>query len=163
MAKNQINEEQLTEARMRNRQDKRVPFLIRDDGMLYPNVPLVAKKNNFRPYHGDPKASLADRLRYLQGFGQRRKVTYTPAADEPFELGKASAEEIVAFAMEEFGAALDADKPIDQLRKECYELSQLPAIDLLKLQAGPEAENARVEEQNAQQRTQRRRRTSHEG
>jgi hypothetical protein len=123
-------EQKMSEARMRRRQNKECPLLIRDDGMLYPNVPLVAKKPNYRPYRGDPKASLADRMAYLQGFGQRRKVVFTPADDEPFELSKASADEVLAFALEEYGAALDPDWPIEKLRAECYRLSQLPTMEL---------------------------------
>lgn len=158
-----VNEEQITEARMRNRQSKNPPFLIRDDGMLYPNVPLVAKKNNFRPYHGDPKASLDERMRYLSGQASRRKVTYTPV-DEPFELGKATADEVVAFAMEEFGAVLDVGTPIDKLRKQCYELSQLPEIELQKVQEQsiPDADAEPVAE-HTQQRAPRRRRQSADG
>lgn len=123
-------EEKLSNARNRRRQSRECPLLIRDDGMLYPNVPLVAKKQNFRPYRGDPKASLAERMRYLQGFSQRRAVVFDPAPDAPFELSKASAEEIVAFALEEYGAALDGEMPIDKLRAECYRLSQLPDLEL---------------------------------
>lgn len=124
-------EERMSEARARRRQDKNCPLLIRDDGMLFPNVPLVAKKPNFRPYRGDPKASLEDRLAYLQGFGQRRRVNYDPSVEEePFDLTKASADEIIAFAMEEYGAALDAETPLPELRAECYRLSQLPIMEL---------------------------------
>jgi hypothetical protein len=130
MAFTEQNEQVLANARGQRRQDKRVPLLIRDDGMLYPNVPLVAKKNNFRPYHGDPKASLEERMRYLQGFGQQRRKVVFEQPDEAFELGKATADEIVAFAMQEYGAALDPSTPIDTLRAECYRLSQLPDMDL---------------------------------
>jgi len=130
MAKHGIDEERLTEARMRGRQDKRTPFLInQDDGRLFPNVPLVAKNPKYRPYHGDPKASLAERMAFLAGHtsSARRRVVLDP---EPFNLSKATADEIVAFAMEEYGAALDADKPIDELRAECYQLSQLPEVPI---------------------------------
>lgn len=130
MAFTEQNEQVLANARGQRRQDKRVPLLIRDDGMLYPNVPLVAKKNNFRPYHGDPKASLEERMAYLQGFGQQRRKVVFEQPEEAFELGKATADEIVAFAMQEYGAALDPSTPIDTLRAECYRLSQLPDMDL---------------------------------
>jgi hypothetical protein len=129
-------EEKLSNARNRRRQSRECPLLIRDDGMLFPNVPLVAKKQNFRPYRGDPKASLAERMRYLQGFSQRRQVVFNPEADAaPFELGKATADEIVAFAMEEYGAVLDAAKPLPDLRQECYRLSMLPEMELPAAQA----------------------------
>lgn len=121
----QINEERLAEARVSNRQNKAVPFLIRDDGMLYPNVPLVAKNPRYRPYHGDPKATLKQRLDWLAGVQapQRRKVVLEP---EPFNLSHATAEEIVAFALEEFGAALDPETPLKLLREQCFNLANLP-------------------------------------
>lgn len=118
-----INEEKLAEARTANRQNKAVPFLIRDDGMLYPNVPLVAKNPRYRPYHGDPKANLQQRLAWLSGeqTPKRRQVVMEP---EPFNLSKANAQEIVSFALEEFGAALDVETPLDTLRKQCFNLAQ---------------------------------------
>ena len=128
-------EEKLSNARSRRRQSRECPLLIRDDGMLFPNVPLVAKKQNFRPYRGDPRASLQDRLRYLQGFSQRRQVVFDPAPDAPFELSKATADEIVAFAMEEYGAVLDPATPLPELRQECYRLSTLPEMELPAAQA----------------------------
>lgn len=132
MRMNDETEARLSEARSRRRQNRECPLLIRDDGMLFPNVPLVAKKQNFRPYRGDPKASLQERLNYLSGYGQsRRRVHYDPSVDEaPFELSKASAEDIIAFAFEELGATLDPALPLPELRAECYRLSQLPDIQM---------------------------------
>lgn len=130
MAKPRINEERLAEARQKTRQDKRTPFLInQDDGRLYPNTALVAKNPKYRPYHGDVRASEAERMAYLEGreTSTRRRVVMDP---EPFNLSRATADEIVAFAMEEFGAALDADKDINDLRAECFKLSQLPEMEV---------------------------------
>jgi len=130
MAKPRINEEQITEARSRTRQDKRTPFLInQDDGRLYPNTALVAKNPKYRPYHGDVRASEAERMAYLAGreTSTRRKVVLDP---EPFNLSRATADEIVSFAMEEYGAALDADQDINDLRAECFKLSQLPEMEV---------------------------------
>jgi hypothetical protein len=116
-------------ATSRKRQNKAVPFLIRDDGMLYPNVPLVAKNPRFRPYHGDIRASLEDRMRYLKGLASRRALVYDEAvAEEPFDLAKATAAEICDFAVEQYGATLDPGKDIKELRSECLQLSQLPPV-----------------------------------
>ena len=128
---NDQDEERVAGARARSKkhgQDQRVPFLIRDDGMLYPNVPLVRKSPRFRLYYGDPKASLADRMRFLSGLSKKREVIYNPEPDEPFDIGKADVDALLNFAVEQFGRVLDANKPIKALREEVYALSQLPEV-----------------------------------
>lgn len=129
-------EQRIAESRSRLRQDRTVPLLIRDDGMLYPNTKLVAKNPRFRPYHGDPKANLQDRLRFLQGFAGKRDVVFTQP-DEPFDIGQADADALAAFAMEQYGAVLDPAKPIGVLRKQVFDLSQLP--DGPAAEAAPDA------------------------
>lgn len=119
-------EQRIADRRARLRQNQSVPFLIRDDGMLYPNTVLVARKPNFRPYHGDPKATLTDRLRYLQGLGAKRAVSYTPEPEAPFDIGAADVDALAEFAQEQYGAILDTSKPIKTLREQVYKLSQLP-------------------------------------
>lgn len=119
-------EKRASERRSTLRQDKRVPLLIRDDGKLYPNVPLVARKPNFRPYHGSAKASLEDRMRYLEGLGAKRAVIYTEQPDEPFDIGKADADQLAQFAQEQYGAVIDTSKPLKVLREHVFKLSQLP-------------------------------------
>ncbi len=120
-------EQRIAEARARQRQDKAVPFLIRDDGMLYPNVPKVRERSGakFRPYHGSPKATLDERLRYLKGLAPARPVTFTEP--EPFDVGTATADELVQFAQEQWGELLDPSKPLRQLREAVMQLSRLPA------------------------------------
>lgn len=119
-------EKALSTSRARKRQKMDPPLLVRDDGVLFPNVPLVAKKPNFRPYHGPtkPAPSRAELIEYYNGAsrGQKRAIVgFAPA--EAFDLGKADADAIVNFAMEEFGAALDPRTPINELRMQCYRLS----------------------------------------
>lgn len=126
MAITEQDETRAADARGRHRQDKKVPMLIRDDGMLYPNTPLVRRNPRFRPYHGDPRASLADRMRYLAGLGARRAVVFTEEPEAPFDLGKATVEELLVFAQDQFGVVLDPNKPVKALRQEVYRLSQLP-------------------------------------
>lgn len=127
MAKAHLSEANLSEARARGRQSRSPALLVNAEGRLYPNVPLVAKKPEWRPYHGDAKASVQERIDYFHGVAntRRRAVVMEP---EPFNLSKASADEIVAFAMEEFGTPLDGSLPINELRQQCYRLSQLPEI-----------------------------------
>ena len=122
MAITDHQEQQVADARGRNRQDKHTPLLIRDDGMLYPNTKLVAKNPRFRPYHGNPHATLEERMRYLQGLGPRTKVVF----EQPvFDIGKADKDQLVAFAMDEYGAVLDPSKPINKLRQEVAKLAEL--------------------------------------
>jgi len=120
-------EQRIADARGRKRQDKNVPLLIRDDGMLYPNVPKVRERSGtkFRPYHGDPKATLEQRKRYLLGLAPARPVAFTEP--EPFDIGKADADELVQFAQEQYGELLDPSKPVKFLREAVLQLSRLPA------------------------------------
>lgn len=132
MARNDDHtEERLNENRSRRRQNREVPFVVRSDGVLMPNVPLIAKKQNFRPYHGPtkPAPSRQQLIDYYNGYGQsqRRKVVFTQP-QEPFDLGTAGAAEIVDFALTEFGVELDAAKPLAELRQDCYRLATLPDI-----------------------------------
>lgn len=126
-----VTEERASNARARSKkhaQDTKVPFLIRDDGMLYPNTPLVRRNPRFRFYYGDPKASLSDRMRFLAGLSKKRDVIYNPEPDEPFDIGKAGVDELLAFAVEQFGRVLDPNKPLKALREEVFALSQLPDV-----------------------------------
>lgn len=119
-------EARAAERRSTLRQHKTVPLLIRDDGVLYPNVPLVARKSNFRPYHGSAKASLEDRMRYLDGLGAKRAVIFTEEPEEPFDIGKADADQLAHFAQEQYGAVIDTSKPLKVLREQVFKLAQLP-------------------------------------
>lgn len=85
---------------------------IRDDGTLVPSTPRILAQPNIRPYHGDPRATLQERLRYLAGFVQRRPVVGL----EPFNMRKATKEEILQFMDEEYGVQLDARGDEDTVR-----------------------------------------------
>jgi hypothetical protein len=119
-------EQRIADSRSRKRQDGKVPFLIRDDGMLYPNTALVREqRSRYRPYHGDVRASLEERLRYLKGLAPVRAVEFTEP--EPFDIGKADADALVQFAQEQWGELLDPSKPIAHLRAAVAQLAKLPA------------------------------------
>ncbi len=118
-------EQRVSDARAKHRQDKKTPFLIRDDGMLYPNTPLMRRNQRFRPYYGDVKASLADRMRFLAGLAARREVVYNPEPEAPFDIGTASVDDLLNFAVEQFGRVLDPSKPVKKLREEVFALSQM--------------------------------------
>lgn len=126
MAIDENTEERAAQSRLR--QDKRTPFLINEaDARLYPNTKLMRQRPGYRLYHGDARASLADRQRYLLGLTARREVAYDPAADQApaFDLNTAGLDEILSFATEQYGAVLDPNMPIAKLRRRVYELSRL--------------------------------------
>lgn len=128
MADTEKLEEAAAARRNRNRQNKEVPFLIRDDGVLMPNVPLIARKRNFRPYRGDPAASLEERMRYLQGLSaQRRVINSAEQADEeaPFDIAKASKDELITFAEENYAVTLDEGMHLNKMRAEVARMAGL--------------------------------------
>jgi hypothetical protein len=126
MAITELDEERAQRVAERQRQDKKTPLLISEDGRLYPNTKLMRANPRYRPYHGSPKASLEDRKRYLLGLGAKRAVQYEPEPEEAFDIGKASVEALLEFAQEQYGIVLDPNKPPKLLREEVYRLSQLP-------------------------------------
>lgn len=114
--------------RVKHAQDPKMPFLIhRVDGRLMPNVAQLRKHPDYRPYTGAVKASLAERMLYLStGSTRVRVVDTTEPQDEPepFDVGKATADELVAFAATEFGVTLNASAPLRTLRRQVVEASK---------------------------------------
>jgi len=115
-------------------QDKRVPFLIHvDDARLLPNTPLTRKNPSYRQYHGDAKAPLEERKRYLategagRGAPRRAVVGMSQDVEAPFDIGAASKAELVAFAMTEYSTALSDDADIRTLRKQVAKLAETAA------------------------------------
>jgi hypothetical protein len=126
MAIDENLEERVAQHRSKMRQNKAVPWLIRDDGIIMPNTPLIAKKQNFRPYHGKLDASLEDRMAYLQGLSARRRVINTAAAadeDQAFDIAKATKDELITFAQEQFGEILDPALHLNKLRADVARLA----------------------------------------
>lgn len=123
----------------RNQQDKEHPMLINiKDFRLMPNVPSLRNHRNYRPYAGDIRATRDERQRIvetgsmlgrpivvdthmakLQASNPALKgqdpaaVPELPAVAEngepPFDVGKASREELCAFALRYYGADIDPD------------------------------------------------------
>ncbi len=107
------------------RQDGAAPLLINtEDGRLMPNAPNIRALQGYRVYHGDPKADLKTRMAYLRSDGHGRK--HTPVLDDaqPFDVSKAPKEELVAFAMNEYGVALDVTADLRTMRKKVMELAE---------------------------------------
>lgn len=125
MTEQQVNN--LTNAvnKAKYKQDKVHPMVInREDGRLMPNNAMLRAHKNYVVYTGPLDADLPSRMRWLKGLvsHQGPKVVNSAAAADNFDVGKATKEEIVGFAMEQYGAALDPTKHIATLRKEVMAL-----------------------------------------
>jgi len=110
-------------ARGARRQNKAQPWLIRDDGQIFPNVPLLAKRKNMRVFTGDIKASIEERLRYIQGLPGKRRVTFDEP--DPLSITKASKEELIAFAFDEHSEVIDPGEHINKVRALICKLEDL--------------------------------------
>jgi hypothetical protein len=111
------------------------PFLINiDDGRLIPNVKRIREHRGakYRVYTGDPKASIDERMAYLKSGlgrpGRRGVVNSAAVVEEPFDIAKASKEDLVAFAASEYGLALDSAKSLKVLREEFAKAAE--ALDM---------------------------------
>ncbi len=131
-------EANLAAARARTRQDKKIPFLINtEDARLVPNTPLTAKLAQYRPFHGDFRASEAERKAYLMsgGLGTTKRGVKIPTQEEleaeVFDIAKASKDELIAFAFDQYQEVLDPSTDVRTLRKKVAELAAAAEIDPL--------------------------------
>lgn len=106
---------------MADQQPKRRPtpktFAIRDDGMLYPAFDSVLRNPRYRPYHGDPNASLEQRLAYLRGENARNSAK-EDAERGVFNITTAEKDELIEFMLDEYGFQLDSRLSIEKLRSQ---------------------------------------------
>lgn len=107
----------------------------RDDGVLVPYNHLVAKLPNVRPYWGDPNATREQVIEWLgsKGMplnsGQPQNMAAALAeqkAEADRDAGridprKASKDELLAFAMEEFGLEPEAGEVLATFRRRVAE------------------------------------------
>lgn len=141
MAITDAQEANLSNMLARNRQDKKIPFCINvKDGRLMPNVKEIREHADYRPYTGNYKASLDERMAYLRsgGFGGTKRAVVpfvddappapAPAAEEePFDIAKASKEELVAFAFDQWAEVLSVDTHLTTLRSQVAKLAKVNA------------------------------------
>lgn len=125
---NEQTEQKMISARAaRNKQNKEVPFLINvKDGRLLPNIPALAGRPaektpsghtipakkphpNYRPFTGSPKASLEERMKWLEtsGAAAPRGREVSLANIEPFDVGTATLDELVEFGSSEYGLEIN--------------------------------------------------------
>ena len=123
----EAQENAAAEARARARQDKRNPFLIHmDDARLIPNVEKLRTHPKYRVFTGPSTASLEERKAWLASMGGGRRIILDSGADlPPFDIGKATVDELVAFAASEYGTALDPKKHHNTLRAELRKLAEM--------------------------------------
>ena len=109
----------------KRRQDKTNPFVIHiENGRLMPNTPRLRAHAMYRVYGGALEASLPERMAWLKGMMRMpRKVVNTAPAQDTFDIGTATADDLVVFALEEFGATLDPALPLKKLRTKVAELA----------------------------------------
>ena len=92
---------------------------IRDDGMLVManQKTQTHSMGTIRPYHGDPMASLEQRLLYLQGFNPTKGASVQAAVEQgKFDVETASRADLIEYAQDEFGEDVAGLKT----RKEVY-------------------------------------------
>jgi hypothetical protein len=108
------------------RTDTHGRLAIRDDGLLMPGTPKILALAGYRPYFGNPKASLDDRMAYIHG-QERAFNAQVQAEQNAFDVDAATHEQLIEFALTEYGKTLDVRKPVEKLRKEVIELAAAEA------------------------------------
>jgi hypothetical protein len=98
-------------------------YIHSEDGRLYPGFPGVATLPEYRPYHGDPKATLKERMRYLQGF-QADEQRAIAAEKGEFNVLKATKEQLLEHMLDEYGERLDARKDLAALQVDAFQIMQ---------------------------------------
>lgn len=111
-------------ARAKKKQDKANPMVINiNNGRLMPNTPRLRAHPQYKVYSGDLQAALPERMRWLAGALKQAttKVVNSKAEADIFDIGTASKDELIVFAMDEFGQVLDPKKDLKALRKAIME------------------------------------------
>jgi len=99
--------------------------LIRDDGMPFPYVPLLATNPRFREYRGDPtKFPLTKEqgMAYLFGVGA---PTPNTGSDGELVISTATKEELLDFALTEYGVSMNPEMPVDLIRQKIAKMANL--------------------------------------
>ncbi len=109
----------------KRRQDKTNPMVIHiENGRLMPNTPNLRKHPMYRVYGGALDAALPERMKWLKGMMRMPRQVVNTAPQEVFDIGTATADDLVLFALEEYGAVLASTTPINKLRKQVAAMAQ---------------------------------------
>lgn len=110
------------------RQDKQHPFLINTkDARLYPNTEKFRESKfigDYRVFTGDPKASRKEREAWLATFGGSKAVMPVVDSGTPFDIGTAKPQEMIDFALVEYGETLDPAMHHNQMRAKLRKLAE---------------------------------------
>jgi hypothetical protein len=113
----------------RKKQDKTNPMVIHiENARLMPNTPRLRVHKDYRVYTGNPTDDIETRKRWLKGVGQRTPRVVDSTADvAPFDVGTATADDLVMFAFENYGKVLDSALPPKKLREAVKALADAEA------------------------------------
>jgi hypothetical protein len=115
-------------ARSKKKQDKTHPHVINiDDGRLMPNTPRLRILPNYRVYGGDINAALPERMKWLKSAlrAHPKAIVNSKAEEDTFDVGTASVDDLIVFAVENFGASLNPKHPLKNLRAEVMRLAEV--------------------------------------
>lgn len=113
--------------RAKFKQDKKNPHLVNiEDGRLMPNILKLRNHPMYRVYAGPANADAAGRLAWLAGQSRagKAKLVNSKAEEDVFDVGTATLDEIVVFAMENYGLVIDTSKPMKTIRKQVMEAAE---------------------------------------
>lgn len=122
----EVLEQKVSAVRGRARQDKKNPLLISmSDALLWPNVPNLRKSKDMILYTGNPKAGPEERRRYVESMktgrlGMRSVIDTSQA----FDVGTATVQDLIDFALTEYGKTLNPAAPLVTLRKQIVLLAK---------------------------------------
>ncbi len=120
-------EQRLSDSHMRSKkkQDKTHPHLINiKDGRLMPNTPKLREMADYRVYDGPIDGTRESRMAWIKGALKRNPIKIVNTQEqETFDIGKASKDDLVTFAFEQWGKTLDIAKPLKALRDEVAALA----------------------------------------
>jgi hypothetical protein len=111
--------------RAKKKQDKTHPHLVNvKDGRLMPNTPKLREMADYRVYDGPIDGTREQRLAWVKKVIARNPVKIVNTqVEESFDIGKASKDDLVTFAYEQWGQTLDIAKPLKVLRDEVAKLA----------------------------------------
>lgn len=108
----------------KRKQDKTNPMVIHiENGRLMPNTPRLRTHPMYRVYGGALDAPLAERMKWLAGMMRMPRKVVNTAPVEVFDIGTATAEDLVIFALEEYGQVLEPQSPLKVLRTKVAALA----------------------------------------
>ena len=120
-------EQRLTDslARAKKKQDKTHPHLVNiKDGRLMPNTVRLREMTDYRVYDGPIDGTNEQRLAWVKKAISRNPVKIVNTqVEEAFDIGKASKDDLVTFAYEQWGKTLDIAMPLKALRDEVAKLA----------------------------------------